>query len=793
MDFLEQTIEIDYFKDTDIDYKVVSLEIEEAISEVTNISCKIFFFEKSIWQINIPLNREIHIKIRENSNEEIYIKTYKCFIKEVKKEKSFNKDSLFFEEYLLEIICCHGLGKLSYSNNFYLWKHKTVGDVLKDLLLKHNLSLEGNTYGLHEFEKELIVQYGENDLHFFQRLLQSLGFFYVCIEDSNIIKVYNTPLGYEEINEKINIYNINKIRNEQINTIAYINEYNILSQEQFIHRDVNYSLPLPLEGISLEDTISYGKLYTYPSNSNNMKEISKSAIYKKNEFIKKKYTGMSYSFKFEPCKRIIIDDLKDNIPYVITYVKHVFNSNTLNNSKGKTYNYYNNFKTKNAKETFVSHKIFKKPLVSSMEVAIVKSEVDGEEVSFLDYEKVLIKFNWTKDDVMFYVWVPVAQYMAGKIFGSFIMPRVGDEVLIYFINGDPDKPIVYGGLHTKSTEKFVSNVEDKYKTILLRSHTFNEESILSYNEISVDDKLNEQKLFFKAQKDLNVEIGHKEQELEHHYDISLLGKGYKKEFIQDGNNTLEMLKGKKIQSIGGDYINNIKKTESGGDYFLTVEDGKLIIEVGGLGDIYFKGPCKIHSDSSMDISSIGAMRIHSDEKILMTAPMIEMVADDTIKGDAGVNISLKSVEGISSESALISSKALELISMEAGEMINAKAGIGVNIEAGLDLNIKSGLTTNIMSGLEMIIEGGLTTAISGGLEVSIEGGLSASLNGGLDVAIDGGLEAGINGGLVAEVAGGLTAAVDGGLSAEVTSGLVAAVLGAVAASLAGGGLVAMMI
>lgn len=774
----QPTINIDYFTDLGIFYKVINLEIQEEFSEVTKINFKIFFFDSNIWHINIPLKTEIIIRITEHDNMfQTYEKIYKCFVKETKKEKFNNNESILFQEYYLEIFCLHSLGKLHYSNNFYLWKHKTVGDVIRDVLLKHNLSLEGNVYNLYKFEKELIVQYGENDLHFVERLLQDSGFFYVCVKDSNEIKVYDTNIGYEEINSQVDIYNINKIFLCEMNTISYINECNSLEHEEFIHRDFNHMLPLQLESLKIEDNISYGQLYTYPSNSNNLQEINRSSINKKNQFYKQKYEGLSYCSKFEIGKRIIIEDIKNEHPHVITYVKHFFSSDTPSNNFGTNYNYYNLFKTKDSNETFVTNKILKKPLISSMEVGIVKAEIEGEEISLNNYEKVLIQFNWTKDNILFYVWVPVAQYMAGKIFGSFIMPRVGDEVLIYFINGDPDKPIVYGALHTQKTPKFINELEDKYKTVLLRSQTFNEESILSYNEISIDDKYHEQKLYFQAQKNLEIKIGHENQELEHYYSTKILGKGYKKEFIQEGDNTLEMLKGSKIQSIGGNIKTQVVRTEKGGDVFFTIEDGKLIIKVNGLTDVNITGPTKIKVDDLLDIKAVGPIKIHSDEKILMTAPEITMIADMKISYEAGM---------------MISSKAGEVIYSEAGEVMTMKSGIAINIESNIKLIIKAGFMISVVSGLELTLEGELRTSINGGLELTAEGGCSTGFMSGLATNINGGLEASIKGGLTTELMSGLDTSVEG-LNTEITAGLAASVLGAAASSVAGGGLVAMMI
>jgi type VI secretion system secreted protein VgrG len=816
-------IRIDYLEEKLVDYRVIECTINESLSQPIEIETLIFFKKHNIWSIDVILGTETRIHITEFIENKPIIKEYSCFIEKCQKKKYFKDKSFLNREYLLIINFAHKLKKLSYKNNYTLWKNKTYGMVLMEIMNFHHIELSGNLFSLMKSNRDLIVQYGEIDLDFFQRILKFFGYYYVCDEILPIVKVFDNEVGYEEIvKDPIKFYKINYKLTYEMGTISYINEIKNLTYEKFINRDFQIEIPLSLEGISLKEDIGYGEINTYPSNSTNNIEVEKAAENKKKMFIDRQYEGESYCFDFKPGKRILIEDISDGLPEVITHVTHHFIVDTTNNDF-ENYNYWNDFKTIISNKTYVDKNTYKEPKISSMQVGVVKSTIESEEIDLKDFSKILVKFPWIKDDPLFYCWIPVGQNMAGKAFGSFIMPRKDDEILIYFVNGNPSQPIVYGSLHTSKTPRFCQEIDDKYKIFLMRSHTFYNEGVLSSNEISMSDKLDEQTLFFKAEKDLNIEVGHKNQMLKNHYRTAILGLGHKTDYIENGDYEIILERGDFKEKIRGNQETMISPSEKGGDKRLFIEDGKWEVRVDGMGGIHISttGPCHIKSDNHIKIDAVGRIEISSEEEIKMMAPKINIIGDEEVSTESGklvmtksggdisdeavakisrksgieindeavAKISRKSGDTITDESVtrtasisggeiifdasmLIGGKAGMEINFEAGMNIGLNSGLHIGLDAGIELGLNAGISVNICGGIEVSIDGGIEVGMNGGLISHIDGGLSADIMGGLSADVTAGLQAGLTSGLIVSIASGLEVAVDAGLSVNITSGLI---------------------
>ncbi|MDF5696769.1 type VI secretion system tip protein TssI/VgrG, partial [Vibrio parahaemolyticus] len=95
---------------------------------------------------------------------------------------------------------------------------------------------------------------------------------------------------------------------------------------------------------------------------------------------------------------------------------------------------------------------YPKPQMNGLQSAIVTGNKDGE-ISIAQHGRIKVQFHWDrvgKYDVNSSCWIRVAQNIAGNGWGSVFHPRVGQEVIVEFVNGDPDQPIVTGSLYNGS-------------------------------------------------------------------------------------------------------------------------------------------------------------------------------------------------------------------------------------------------------------------------------------------------------------------------------------------------------
>lgn len=141
-----------------------------------------------------------------------------------------------------------------------------------------------------------------------------------------------------------------------------------------------------------------------------------------------------------------------------------------------------------------------KPEIKGLQTAIVTGNKDGE--IYIDkHGRIKVQFHWDrkgKYDVNSSCWIRVAQNIAGNGWGAVFHPRVGQEVIVEFVNGDPDQPIVTGALYNGSQLPPYSLPEQSsqsgYKSRSIQKGASN------FNELRFDDKPGEEHIYLHAEK-----------------------------------------------------------------------------------------------------------------------------------------------------------------------------------------------------------------------------------------------------------------------------------------------------
>jgi type VI secretion system secreted protein VgrG len=144
----------------------------------------------------------------------------------------------------------------------------------------------------------------------------------------------------------------------------------------------------------------------------------------------------------------------------------------------------------------------------------------GEEVYVDEYGRVKIQFHWDrqgKKDANSSCFVRVAQSSAGKGFGLLVLPRIGHEVVVEFLEGNPDRPIIVGSVYNADNMPPYA-LPDNKSVMTLKSRSF-KGGAADYNELRFDDATGKEYLMLRAQKDrhdivqndLRSDIGNNEQ------------------------------------------------------------------------------------------------------------------------------------------------------------------------------------------------------------------------------------------------------------------------------------------
>ncbi|WP_134320774.1 type VI secretion system tip protein TssI/VgrG, partial [Aeromonas veronii] len=145
-----------------------------------------------------------------------------------------------------------------------------------------------------------------------------------------------------------------------------------------------------------------------------------------------------------------------------------------------------------------------KPMVDGPQIAIVVGP-EGEEIYCDQHGRVKLQFPWDRygsSNDQSSCWVRVSQGWAGGQYGMMAIPRIGHEVIVSFLEGDPDQPIVTGRTYHATNRPPYDLPANKTRTVL-RTETHKGEG---FNELRFEDQAGQEEIYIHGQKDLNVLI-----------------------------------------------------------------------------------------------------------------------------------------------------------------------------------------------------------------------------------------------------------------------------------------------
>ena len=147
-----------------------------------------------------------------------------------------------------------------------------------------------------------------------------------------------------------------------------------------------------------------------------------------------------------------------------------------------------------------------RPVMDGPQIAIVTGP-DTEEIYCDEHGRVKVRFPWDRegrDDGLSSCWLRVSQNWAGGRYGSVTLPRVGHEVVVDFLDGDPDQPIITGRTYHATNKPPYPLPENKTRTVL-RTDTHQGQG---FNELSFEDAAHREQVYLHAQRDADTVINH---------------------------------------------------------------------------------------------------------------------------------------------------------------------------------------------------------------------------------------------------------------------------------------------
>ncbi|MBT9299962.1 type VI secretion system Vgr family protein [Pseudomonas sp. TAE6080] len=252
-----------------------------------------------------------------------------------------------------------------------------------------------------------------------------------------------------------------------------------------------------------------------------------------------------------------------------------------------------------------------RPIVKGPQTALVVGP-KGEEIWTDQYGRVKVHFYWDRHDQSnenSSCWIRVSQSWAGKNWGSMQIPRIGQEVIVSFLEGDPDRPIITGRVYN-AEQTVPYDLPENATQSGMKSRSSKGGSPANFNEIRMEDKKGLEQLYIHAERNQDIVVEVDESHSVGHDRNKSIGHD---ETVTIGNNRLRIVKQEDILSVGQ------KKTDSiSQSYVIEVGEnlrlvcGESILELNASGQINLTGvQISFYASGDAELNTGGVLHLNN--------------------------------------------------------------------------------------------------------------------------------------------------------------------------------------
>ena len=447
-------------------------------------------------------------------------------------------------------------------------------------------------------KRDYCVQYGETSYDFIHRLMEDEGIWY-CFEhaDGKHTLVLGDDSSAHKKCPEVSAAKFLKLPADKVwlenNRVESLSVHHAIATGKYQADDFNFETPSTELKAQAAGSGSKLQIYDYPGGYQTKDAGSGRASKRLQAFEAATKTMAATSdvrhfaagFKFTLSKH---PDASVNGDWVLASVHH----------EATPGGYGNSFTAIPADVVFRPLPTTPRPRIHGSQTAIVTGK-SGEEVWTDKYGRIKVQFHWDqlgKKDENTTCWIRVAQSWAGKSWGAWTLPRVGQEVVVSFLDGDPDRPLVTGCVYNGENSLPYALPDNQTRTTL-KSNT--SKGGAGFNEIRLEDKKDSEEVFVHAAKDLNVEVekGNRAATIKKGNDTLTISEGNRTTTITKGNETHDISKGTRAITVK----DNETHTNSA-DFSHTVK-GNHTLKVTGDLTIQATGKIVLKSDADVTIQS----------------------------------------------------------------------------------------------------------------------------------------------------------------------------------------------
>lgn len=500
---------------------------------------------------------------------------------------------------------------MDHRKGFAIFQDKTVIDVIKEILGRTPYA-DFELRSSESYEKfEYCVQYNESDFNFISRLMEQEGLYYffehsqsshkmvICDKANSHKKNEHGDLAYNPTATSSQSYKVGSAWGDKHVVSTWTERVSTGAQDRVALRDFDFTRPQsPIAGTAsgqsghpkddLED-YSYPGHFIDEGRANRLSQVRLEELRAMRQNFSATVTakGMTCGTTINLAQH---PNARYNRDYLVVATYHVLRAERYRSGGGEGFDDDIQIALIPSDTQYRAPRRAIKPLVVGLESAIVTGP-KGETIFTDEYGRIKVRFHWDRDgapDEKSTCWMRVSQ--TGGL-GNIILPRVGHEVLVDFLNGDPDRPVVTGRVfnaqHMPVYDLPANKTRAVWRTLTYGTQGDYPESEKldtgepKANELRFEDQGGKEEVFLHAERDMNTRVrfdfshhvGHDEERKVGRHRQRYVKKDEK--VTIDGNRTYTLKKNEKNTITEGSRTTDI---DSGNDS-LTIKQGNLTIKV----------------------------------------------------------------------------------------------------------------------------------------------------------------------------------------------------------------------
>lgn len=506
------------------------------------------------------------------------------------------------------------LWRLTLSRNSRIFQNQSVPDILTAVFADYPDAATRQDLVLGYDPIEYCVQYDESDFDFVSRLMEAAGiaYFFAHGEAVHTMVLVDDPAKFPDCANAATVPWLSLapgnawLSDARIENVAHRQS---LVPDGFKTADYNFVTP----ATALLATEGGGKVYEYPGDftlADQATAVAKrraeelaapAALVEGGSPLRHLAAGTAVTLTGHPADAL-------NAKHVLLSVTH---------RAGKR-EYENEFTAFPAAVPFRPPRLTPRPRIAGAQTAIVVGPA-GKEIWTDEYGRIKVQFHWDRlgqKDENSSCWVRVAQSWAGTSWGAFTLPRIGQEVVVSFLEGDPDRPLVTGCVYNGDNPVPYALPDNMTRTTLKSRSSPQAEG---FNEIRFEDKADSEEIFVQAQKDLNVTV------------LNTMTETVTKDHavtVKEGNATFTVSQGNWTTKIDT------------GDAEQTIA-GKLTVTVTGDVTIKSSGNVTVEAGTGLTLKGGTTVAIEAGTGLTLKGATVELTASGKGAFDGGGMLELK--------------------------------------------------------------------------------------------------------------------------------------------------------